>query len=63
MNKSTNFGFGDADDRFVLQVQKIFGIPYLPVTMKIRYYTLSYYRAIKKRIPKLSLNLNILGAW
>ncbi len=54
MNKSTNYGFEINNEKYIASAQKLLGIPHLPVRMKIEYYTKSYYRALKKRLPKLS---------
>ena len=53
IERSKNFGFDMPNDQFIAEVQKAIGIPYLPVKMKIEYYTVSYYKAIKKRLKKL----------
>ena len=52
MHQSKNFGFGMSHDRFIEIVHKAIGIPHLPLRMKIEYYTVSYYKAIKKRLKK-----------
>lgn len=52
LNHSTNFGFGMDNDSFVSLVKKLVGIPELPIKMKIEYYTISYFKAIKKRLKK-----------
>ena len=51
--QSNNFGFDKNTDQFLELVQKALGIPQLPLKMKIEYYTVSYYKAIKKRLKKL----------
>ena len=53
MNGIHNFGFDISDDKFQLLLQKELGIPNLPATMKMKYYTVSYLRAIKKRLKKV----------
>lgn len=52
MNESRNYGFDISDEDYVEYVQKTLGIPSLPVTMKLKYYTVSYYRALMKRVRK-----------
>ena len=56
-NKSDNYGLDMSDEKYVEMVQKFFGIPYLPVMMKIEYYVLSYYRALKKRVNRIPLKV------
>jgi hypothetical protein len=53
--KSRNFGFDISNDKYINTVQKALGIPHLPFKMKIEYYTISYYKAIKKRLKKFRL--------
>ncbi|HEX8459841.1 MAG TPA: hypothetical protein VF623_00360 [Segetibacter sp.] len=53
MHETPNFGFDVSDDKFIEFVHKATGIPHLPIKMKIEYYTVSYYKAIKKRLKKL----------
>lgn len=52
MNASRNYGFDISDEDYAEYVQKALGIPSLPVTMKLKYYTVSYYRALMKRVRK-----------
>lgn len=47
-----NFGFDLTDQQYIKLVQKSLGIPVLPVRMRLEYYTVSYYKAIKKRVKK-----------
>jgi hypothetical protein len=56
VNKSSDFDFSMSDDHFTKLVQKAIGIPYLPFKMKMEYYTISYYKAIKKRFKKVSFS-------
>jgi hypothetical protein len=55
MNQSENYGFNTSDAEYVNYVQRTLGIPSLPVAMRWKYYTLSYYRAIMKRVKKFKL--------
>jgi hypothetical protein len=55
LNKSRNYGLDISNEKFLSTVQKTLGIPHLPLKMRMEYYTKSYYRAIKKRIPKLAV--------
>lgn len=52
LNHSSDFGFEMDNDQFVAFVKKAVGIPDLPIKMKIEYYTISYFKAIKKRLKK-----------
>lgn len=53
VQNSPSFGFNISNDVFINIVQKVIGVPHLPFKMKIEYYTVSYYKAIKKRFKKL----------
>lgn len=53
VSQSKNFSFEMSDDKYIEFVQKALGIPHLTFAMKIQYYTVSYYKAIKKRLKKL----------
>ena len=44
-------GASISDAGFRELVQRKTGIPYLPVSMRVQYYAVSYYRAIHKRLP------------
>lgn len=53
MNETNNFGFDIRNETYQALVQKELGVPYLTLSRKMKYYTVSYYRAIKKRLkPK-----------
>ena len=53
MDQSNNFGFDMSEERYKDIVQKALGVPHLTLSRKMKYYTVSYYRAIKKRLkPK-----------
>lgn len=52
MNHVPNYGLEMRHDTYIKLVQKELGVPHLPVKMKLQYYTVSYYRAIKKRLLK-----------
>jgi hypothetical protein len=52
MMSQADFGAAIPDQDFVQRVQEIMGIPHLPLSMRLNYYTTSYRRAIKKRIDK-----------
>ncbi len=53
MNTVENYGLDMRHDRFVQIVQKAMGVPHLRTRMRWEYYTISYYRAIKKRITNM----------
>lgn len=50
--RSEDFGRLMPDRSFLLLVRNTLGIPYLKVSRKIGYYSISYYKAITKRILK-----------
>ncbi|WP_316809988.1 hypothetical protein [Pedobacter heparinus] len=50
-----DYGFYLSHDIFINTVKTTLGIPYLPLSMKMEYYILSYYRALRKRIKKIRL--------
>lgn len=54
VHKSAQLGFDIKDENYHELVQKTLGIPSLPIKMKLKYYTVSYYRALKKRLPSFS---------
>jgi hypothetical protein len=56
VHKSKYLGFELNNERFIAIVQKTLGVPVLPVKMKFNYYVLSYYRALRKRLPSLKLS-------
>jgi hypothetical protein len=48
--KLDNYGFGLNHDTYVSLAQDTLGIPHLSMPRKAKYYALSYYRAVKKRV-------------
>ncbi len=52
INKSADYGSLLSNEAYLSLVQKVLGIPGLSLSMKLRYYMLSYYRALKKRAIK-----------
>ena len=56
MNHCRNYGFDISDIDYVDYVQRTLGIPSLPIAMKLKYYFLSYYRAIMKRVKKFKFS-------
>lgn len=52
MHGSNNFGFDLSDERYRQAVFNAVGVPHLTLGMKMKYYTVSYYRAVKKRLQK-----------
>lgn len=50
MNESNNFGWDISQEKYLDTVQKALGVPHLSFSRKMKYYTVSYYRAIKKRL-------------
>lgn len=51
MHTSAHLGLDESNENYLERIQKTLGIPYLPITMKLKYYTISYYRALRKRLP------------
>ena len=56
--KSSDMGFHFSNKQYVTIAQDTLGIPYLSISKKIKYYILSYYRAIKKRVIRKKNNFN-----
>lgn len=54
MNRYNNFGLDLSHDNYISLVQRSLGVPSLSLRRKFHYYTLSYYRALKKRLARLS---------
>jgi hypothetical protein len=54
MNRLPDYGFGISNEKYLDAVYKLSGIPHLPLGMRLEYYTVSYYRAIKKRALKFT---------
>lgn len=53
MNELNNFGWEISQEKYLALVQEALGVPHLTFSRKVKYYTVSYYRAIKKRLnPK-----------
>lgn len=50
MNENNGFGLDMSNEKYHDTVQKSLGVPHLTLSRKMRYYTVSYYRAIKKRL-------------
>jgi len=51
---SPDYGFSITDKAFTATLKTTLGIPYLPLSMRLEYYVLSYYRALRKRAKKIS---------
>jgi hypothetical protein len=52
INRSPGFGLELSNDEYMHYVTKILGVPYLSPFMRMKYYSLSYYRALHKRAKK-----------
>lgn len=52
INTQNNYGFNLSNKDYISVVQKTLGIPHLSIQMKLKYYIVSYYRAIRKRAKK-----------
>ncbi|MEJ7769099.1 MAG: hypothetical protein WKF89_14875 [Chitinophagaceae bacterium] len=55
VHKSNHLGLEISDEAYLELLQKTLGIPSLPIKMKLKYYTISCYRAIKKRWPSFKM--------
>lgn len=53
LNRYNNYGLDLSHGCYTSLVQKSLGVPRLSSRMKVQYYTLSYYRALKKRFDRL----------
>jgi hypothetical protein len=61
MNQLSRFGFNISDEQFLACVQRLLGVPHLSLKMKIEYYTVSYYRAITKRLTRFPIRTKMTG--
>ncbi len=52
-NKSVNYGLQINNQAFITIIQKAVSVPQLSLKMKMKYYIISYYKALKKRLNKL----------
>ena len=55
IHQLSDYGFDISDAEFVSTVKNTLGIPFLPLSMRVEYYVLSYYRALKKRAKNFKL--------
>jgi len=55
VEESADYGFGLSDHDYMETLKTTLGIPYLTLTMRLEYYVLSYYRALRKRAKKIRL--------
>ncbi|MET1054832.1 MAG: hypothetical protein ABWY16_05955 [Pedobacter sp.] len=53
VNTMPDYGFGLSDEVYLKTVKSTLGIPYMPVSMRLEYYVVSYYRALRKRAKKI----------
>jgi hypothetical protein len=53
VNTSPDYGFSLPDDIYLETLKSTLGIPYLTLPMRLEYYVLSYYRALRKRAKKI----------
>lgn len=49
---ANNYGFDFSHEKYIDTVTKAVGVPHLGLSMKMKYYTVSYYRAIRKRLKQ-----------
>jgi hypothetical protein len=52
INKRQDFGFALTDGQYRSLAQSTLGVPHLPISMRAKYYLLSYYRAMRKQATK-----------
>ncbi|MGI4729821.1 MAG: hypothetical protein ACRYGB_14700 [Janthinobacterium lividum] len=52
-NKSRNYGFNINNQNYIGLVQKAVSVPRLSFKMRLKYFAVSYYKALKKRFKKL----------
>jgi hypothetical protein len=52
IQKRGDFGFSLSDEQYRSLAQNTLGIPHLPISMRAKYYILSYYRFLRKRAKK-----------
>ncbi len=53
--KKQNYGFDISNQDFISLVEKAVSVPRLSFRMRLKYYTVSYFKALKKRFKKLPL--------
>jgi hypothetical protein len=53
VNTMPDYGFSLSDEAYLKTVKSTLGIPYMPVSMRLEYYVVSYYRALRKRAKKI----------
>lgn len=54
-NKLSNYGFQLSNPDFINKVSKAVSVPRLPFRARLKYYAVSYFKALKKRFKKLPL--------
>jgi len=59
IKKSPNYGLQIHNRQYLEMVQRLLCIPHLPFNKRVKYYVLSYYRALRKRAKKLDIKLGI----
>lgn len=59
-NKSANYGLNINNQDFISLAQKAVSVPRLSLKMKLKYYLISYYKALKKRFKKLPVVKKLL---
>lgn len=51
--ESSNYGFDESNEKYIEVVRSITGVPHLQLTHHVKYYAISYSRAIEKRARKI----------
>lgn len=59
-SKSANYGLNISNGDFLALAQKAVSVPRLSLKMKLKYYVVSYYKALKKRFKKMPVVKNLL---
>lgn len=59
-NKSSNYGLNISNQNYINAVQKAVNVPNLTFKMRLKYYTVSYYKALKKRFKKFPVVKKLL---
>ncbi len=62
LNDMSNYGLELSEEEFLAVVQKSLGVPKLSFNMKVKYYILSYFRAVKKRVYKFPSRVRLAGS-
>lgn len=59
IKRTTDYGLSLSNKQYIDLVTETLAIPYLPFDKKLKYYLVSYYRALRKRAKKIDLKKGI----